>query len=369
MTAIRTTLQNAFETTLDTEMGPNDLTADVASIGALTTPCYIVINMESDTLREYMLMDDTFGASTFVTTNISKRYLDGSAAGSNITHPINAPVQVVAMAQHFEDLHDRIESLDHGADLAGLADDDHPQYSLADGSRAFTGEIAGITPTVDASLARKDYVDTKADAVLPAGVIFPYAASPAPAGFLLADGAEVSRGTYAALFAAIGTAFGNGNGTTTFDLPDLRGRFPLGVAVSGTGSNLANVGGSLDPTLDLSHSHTVDSHTHDIGHGHLDSFNTTNSGAHTHAITGETGGELAGDGAGPNPGIAGSGHFHDNGTLLAALNIAHNHPLTGSVTSHAGSSGAATPGTDTVGSASASIPNAPFLALHYIIKT
>jgi hypothetical protein len=48
---------------------------------------------------------------------------------------------------------------DHGA-LTGLADDDHPQYSLVSGARAFTGEVAGVTPTVDASLATKGYVDS-----------------------------------------------------------------------------------------------------------------------------------------------------------------------------------------------------------------
>jgi microcystin-dependent protein len=50
----------------------------------------------------------------------------------------------------------------------------------------------------------------------------------APAGFLKANGAAVSRSTYAALFTAIGTTYGAGNGSTTFNLPDLRGEFPRG---------------------------------------------------------------------------------------------------------------------------------------------
>ena len=49
---------------------------------------------------------------------------------------------------------------DHGA-LTGLADDDHPQYSLADGTRAFTGTVGGVTPTADAHLVTKAYVDTR----------------------------------------------------------------------------------------------------------------------------------------------------------------------------------------------------------------
>lgn len=67
------------------------------------------------------------------------------------------------------------------------------------------------------------------------GDIRPTAASSTRTGYLLCDGAAVSRTTYAALFAAIGTAYGVGDGSTTFNLPDLRGRFPLGA---GSGPSL-----------------------------------------------------------------------------------------------------------------------------------
>lgn len=62
----------------------------------------------------------------------------------------------------------------------------------------------------------------------PAGTVIFYAASTAPSGYLKANGANVSRTTYAALFAAIGTTFGSGDGSTTFTLPDMRGEFPRG---------------------------------------------------------------------------------------------------------------------------------------------
>lgn len=64
--------------------------------------------------------------------------------------------------------------------------------------------------------------------LVPSGSVLPYAGTAAPTGFLMCDGSQVSRTTYAALFAAIGTAHGNGNGTTTFHLPDYRGRFLRG---------------------------------------------------------------------------------------------------------------------------------------------
>ena len=55
--------------------------------------------------------------------------------------------------------------------------------------------------------------------VLPAGAVIPYAGSAAPAGWLLCGGQAVSRSDYAALFAIIGTTYGVGNGSTTFNLP------------------------------------------------------------------------------------------------------------------------------------------------------
>jgi len=63
---------------------------------------------------------------------------------------------------------------------------------------------------------------------VPAGTMAPFAASTPPAGWLKCNGAAISRGTYGALFARIGTTWGAGDGTTTFNLPDLRGEFLRG---------------------------------------------------------------------------------------------------------------------------------------------
>jgi len=91
-------------------------------------------------------------------------------------------------------------------------------------------------------MASTDYADTvaefeattaKGEAVAlssPSGAVMAFARNSAPTGWLKANGAAVSRTTYAALFASIGTTFGAGNGTTTFNLPDLRGEFVRGWA-------------------------------------------------------------------------------------------------------------------------------------------
>lgn len=69
---------------------------------------------------------------------------------------------------------------------------------------------------------------------IPAGTVLTFAGANAPAGYLLCNGSTVSRSTYAALFAAIGTAHGSGDGATTFHLPDYRGRFLRGRDAAAT---------------------------------------------------------------------------------------------------------------------------------------
>ena len=70
------------------------------------------------------------------------------------------------------------------------------------------------------------------DGIVPPGMLAPYAGKTAPEGWLLCDGSAVSRTTYADLFAVIGTTYGAGNGSTTFALPDLRGRVAAGANAS-----------------------------------------------------------------------------------------------------------------------------------------
>jgi microcystin-dependent protein len=78
---------------------------------------------------------------------------------------------------------------------------------------------------------------------LPAGSIMAWGTNTPPANWLIADGSAVSRSTFSSLFAVIGTQYGAGNGTTTFNLPDLRGRVPVGRN-GGTFGTLAGTGGA-----------------------------------------------------------------------------------------------------------------------------
>lgn len=124
-------------------------------------------------------------------------------------------------------------------------------------------------------------------AIVPVGGILPFGGTSAPTGYLLCDGSQVSRVTYKPLFDVISTTYGVGDGSTTFNVPDLRQKFPLGKAASGTGATLGGTGGAIDHTHTVSgttssdggHSHSVSSHQHSIGtdgtHGHSIPANST----------------------------------------------------------------------------------------------
>ena len=93
-----------------------------------------------------------------------------------------------------------------------------------------SGELA-TKQYVSSAVAPKaniTYVDSQVATAVPAGTIIIVAKNTAPTGYLKANGALISRTTYATLFAAIGATFGVGDGSTTFALPDLRGEFIRG---------------------------------------------------------------------------------------------------------------------------------------------
>jgi microcystin-dependent protein len=119
---------------------------------------------------------------------------------------------------------------------------------------------------------------------VPPGTIAAFAGPVVPSGWLLCDGAPVSRTTYASLFAAIGTVHGNGDGASTFNLPDYRGMFLRGVdgdagrdpdkAMRTAVAQGANVG---DEVGSMESSATALPHT---------AFGTSTAGSHTHTIAG-----------------------------------------------------------------------------------
>lgn len=99
--------------------------------------------------------------------------------------------------------------------------------------------LAGTSGLLKKTAANTWSLDTSAG--VPTGSLFPFAGSSAPTGYLLCDGTAVSRTTYATLFGVIGSTYGAGNGSTTFNVPDLRGRMALGAG-TGLGLNASGTG-------------------------------------------------------------------------------------------------------------------------------
>lgn len=130
------------------------------------------------------------------------------------------------------------------------------------------------------------------------GKIEMYGGATAPSGYLLCDGSAVSRTTYSALYSAIGTAFGVGDGSTTFNVPDLRSRSPIGA---GTGTGLTNrtlgtTGGNETHTLTQAET-PVKSHTHgvtDPGHVHNLLYNASAGGSNSLTVGAATTAGLGG---------------------------------------------------------------------------
>jgi len=107
---------------------------------------------------------------------------------------------------------------------------------LYDRNETFKGDAWEVFARLQELKVVLDLVFTGAVAVnlIPAGFVFPYAGASAPDGYLLCNGGAYSRTTYSLLFAAIGTAWGVGNGSTTFNIPDFRGIFLRGSGANGT---------------------------------------------------------------------------------------------------------------------------------------
>ena len=155
-----------------------------------------------------------------------------------------------------------------------------------------------------------------ATTLVPPGTVVAYAGSTPPSGWLQCDGLAVSRSEYAELFAAIGTTWGAGNGSTTFNLPDFRGRGPIGA---GQGSGLTNRvlgqrSGAETHTLTIAE---IPSHSHSV-HG----TDHNNTPRHTDYSSGEYGNYINNH---TNTGSTGSNQPHNNMPPFAVVNFIIKH--------------------------------------------
>jgi microcystin-dependent protein len=149
--------------------------------------------------------------------------------------------------------------------------------------------------------------------LVPTGSVSAYTGTSAPGGWLLCDGSDVSRSTYDVLYAIIGTTYGVGNGSTTFNLPNLKGRVVVGLDGAQTEFNtLGGTGGEKSHTL------TVDempSHTHN----YTDTYRTGNQGT-DNAFSSETAADEGSTTVTKTTTSQGGGDAHNNLQPYMALN-------------------------------------------------
>ena len=225
------------------------------------------------------------GAVTLQATDVDNAlgYTPFSSAGGNISGAVN---------------------------VAGVINSTSGGYKFPDGTTQTTAATGGAASSV------------------PPGAVSYFAMSTPPGGWLTADGSAVSRTSYGNLFAAIGTVFGSGDGSTTFNLPDLRGQFIRGWTDGGT-VDPGRAFGSVQASSFAAHSHgiTDPGHTHTIsdpGHTH-----NISSLAHTHGIS-DPGHSHTISNLAHTHGINDPGHSHSVGNLAHSHGIndpGHNHGI------------------------------------------
>jgi len=159
--------------------------------------------------------------------------------------------------------------------------------TLTLGSSKLKVKDAGITATqlatdsvITAKIQDGAVTAAKLDAgavsvLMPTASIMPYAGSSAPTGYLLCDGAAISRSTYSTLFGVLATTYGSGDGSSTFNIPDLRGR-----VIAGHGGTLLS--GSAD-AIGATNAHSTKTHT----------LSTAEMPAHSHNLPVDVGGSLS----------------------------------------------------------------------------
>lgn len=223
-----------------------------------------------------------------------------------------------------------------------------------------TGRVTGLT-SVSPSIATSQLTGTVnynqlaagvTTTLTPPGVIHMWPTNTAPTGYLLCNGAAVSRVTFNALYILIGTTFGPGDGSTTFNLPNFLNRFPMGAGISGTYA-IGATGGSADAIV-VSHTHTFSGTSAGGGaHNH-----TVNDPGHSHSITQQYSVQ---SGSATNCWTVNVGPTGSYNTNAAATGISingvgdHTHTYSGT-TAASGSSGI-----------NANLP--PYLGINFIIKT
>lgn len=257
---------------------------------APATPFIVVVD-RATAFEEVMLVTNVAGTTFTVTRGYDSTIAFDHASGVTIEPA------VAAIDLREANTHVNANTSVHGIATAVVGTNDNQTLTsktIAIASNTISGFDADELATADGSGHLKNSTPIPAGGLVgqtaltaatpPVGTVYMWAAETTPTGHLRLDGSAVSRTTYAALFALWATKYGAGDGTTTFNLPDARNRFPYMAALADVGDT---GGSSLITEAQLpAHDHSIGgntgsstvNHTHEIPHhGHnLDYASDTN---------------------------------------------------------------------------------------------
>jgi len=208
--------------------------------------------------------------------------------------------------------------------------------------------------------AVKNAVDPLMLATLPTGALCMWPTGAAPSGFLLCQGQAVSRVTYASLYAVIGTTYGIGDGSSTFNVPNFKGRLPIGL--DATDSDFDLLGDTGGQKTLQQHNHSID-HDHpavDSGAGSPHSHTITVD-PHTHTVDKRDNVSSFTTGApASSAGSATSTSTSGSTTVTASASVENSHYHSVNIPALSGTSGTSGTGATNMN---------PFLVVNFIIKT
>lgn len=314
-----------------------NITVTSASAFPAQTP-YILILDRGEAEEEVVLVTNASGDTLTVTRGYDSTAAFAHSEGATVEHGISA------IDPREANEHVNSENGVHGVsgDVVGTSDvQTLTNKDLSSGTNSFPSSL--VTLTGSQTLTNKTFDSTSPTAFLPPGVIQMFAGNSGsvPTGWLLCDGSAVSRTTYANLFAVIGTTFGAGNGSTTFNLPNFNNRFPYG-------SNVSNPGGTGGASTVTLTENELPEHRHAAGDASAQLITSTD-GDHVHGL----------DWVGTDSGNGGSivRGLGVDGTFSTPVNSSgsHGHTVIGDTAAAGG------------GEPFSILP--PYLRIHFIIKT
>lgn len=265
------------------------------------------------TLGAYNVYDTTSGASFWITSVTDSTHLvvsstTGVTAGDSITQGVTTTtVSSVTDSTHLVVVsttglivgnHNSLSSLVDKRIIGSTLEKFQRWHTTSRQPAPIAGQF-GFNLTTNLfeywdGLAWQQPVNSSTNSTVPTGAMLDFAGVTAPSGFLGCDGSAVSRTTYAALFSVLGTTWGSGDGSTTFNIPDFRRRVSIGSGGSGTGvigSVVGDTGGTETHTLtaaqlptsipvtDPGHTHGVTDPGHDHPNGRTNGGGQTGGGA------------------------------------------------------------------------------------------